>query len=146
MDTISLSRPENHIRGPVVPADFKTYILPLLFFKRVSDVDDEGMEAALEELDGDVEYAQFPGNHRSRTIEGCHWSDVRSQGANIGHRLQKAMRRIEQGNPETHSLEITGAACRKGVLARQKADGRFSSSNHTDLWLCTGSMDDRVTA
>ena len=63
MDTISLSRLENHLwesanilRGPVDAADFKTYIFPLLFFKRVSDVYDEELETALEESDGDVEY------------------------------------------------------------------------------------------
>ena len=28
----------NILRGPVDAADFKTYIFPLLFFKRISDV------------------------------------------------------------------------------------------------------------
>ncbi|MET0087124.1 MAG: class I SAM-dependent DNA methyltransferase [Sedimenticola sp.] len=108
MDTISLSQLENHLwesanilRGPVDAADFKTYIFPLLFFKRVSDVYDEELKAALEESDGDLEYAHFPENHRFQIPEGCHWSDVRSQSANIGHRLQKAMRGIEQANPDT---------------------------------------------
>ena len=27
----------NSLRGPVDPADFKAYIFPLLFFKRISD-------------------------------------------------------------------------------------------------------------
>ena len=31
----------NILRGPVDAADFKTYIFPLLFFKRLSDVYDE---------------------------------------------------------------------------------------------------------
>ena len=31
----------NILRGPVDAADFKTYIFPLLFFKRISDVCDE---------------------------------------------------------------------------------------------------------
>jgi hypothetical protein len=38
----------NILRGPVDAADFKTYIFPLLFFKRVSDVYDEERESALE--------------------------------------------------------------------------------------------------
>ena len=29
------------LKGPVDAADFKTYIFPLLFFKRLSDVGDE---------------------------------------------------------------------------------------------------------
>jgi len=39
-------------------------IFPPLFFKRLSDVDDEEYAVALEESDGDVELAQFSENHR----------------------------------------------------------------------------------
>ncbi len=91
----------NILRGPVDAADFKTYIFPLLFFKRISDVYDEEFTVALEVSDGDVEFAQFPENHRFQEPEDCHWRDVRANGANIGHALQKAMRSIEQSNPDT---------------------------------------------
>jgi type I restriction-modification system DNA methylase subunit len=40
----------NILRGPVDAADFKTYIFPLLFFKRISDVYDGEHEAALEDV------------------------------------------------------------------------------------------------
>lgn len=47
-DAITLSQLESHLweaanilRGPVDAADFKTYVFPLLFFKRISDVHDE---------------------------------------------------------------------------------------------------------
>jgi len=33
----------NILRGPFNAADLKTYTFPLLFFKRISDVFDEGM-------------------------------------------------------------------------------------------------------
>ncbi len=91
----------NILRGPVDAADFKTYIFPLLFFKRITDVYDEEFAVALEESDGDMEFAQFPENHRFQIPEGAHWRDVRSRSTNIGHALQKAMRAIEQANPDT---------------------------------------------
>ena len=37
----------NILRGPVDAADFKTYVFPLLFFKRLSDVHDEEYQTAL---------------------------------------------------------------------------------------------------
>ncbi|MEZ4600736.1 MAG: class I SAM-dependent DNA methyltransferase [Syntrophotaleaceae bacterium] len=91
----------NILRGPVDAADFKTYIFPLLFFKRISDVYDEELSVALEESAGDLEYAHFPENHRFQVPDDCHWKDVRAMSANIGHALQKAMRCIEQANPDT---------------------------------------------
>ena len=91
----------NILRGPVDAADFKTYIFPLLFFRRICAVYDEEFKIALLESDGDMEYAQFPENHRFQVPEGCHWNDVRAMNANIGYALQKAMRCIEQANPDT---------------------------------------------
>jgi type I restriction enzyme M protein len=91
----------NILRGPVDASDFKTYIFPLLFFKRLSDVYDEEYKNALEESDGDVEFAEFPENHRFQIPDTCHWKDVRTKSENIGHALQKAMRCIEQANPDT---------------------------------------------
>ncbi|MDP2211137.1 MAG: type I restriction-modification system subunit M N-terminal domain-containing protein [Candidatus Aquicultor sp.] len=69
----------NILRGPVDAADFKTYIFPLLFFKRISDVDDGEFSVALRESGGDVDYAQFAENHRFQVPEGCHWEDVRAK-------------------------------------------------------------------
>src|SRR5215467_10342025 len=55
-ETITLSQLESHLwesanilRGPVDAADFKTYVFPLLFFKRISDVYDEEYAAAFAE-------------------------------------------------------------------------------------------------
>ena len=91
----------NILRGPVDAADFKSYVFPLLFFKRLSDVHDEEYQAAMEESGGDEEYAQFPQNYRFQVPDACHWSDVRAVAANVGQALQKAMRGIEKANPET---------------------------------------------
>ncbi len=91
----------NILRGPVDAADFKTYVFPLLFFKRISDVHDEEHAAALKEADGDEEYALFPQNYRFQIPERCHWRDVRAVPSNVGQALQVAMRGIEKANPET---------------------------------------------
>lgn len=91
----------NILRGPVDAADFKTYIFPLLFFKRISDVHDEEMASALAEFVGDEEAAMFPENYRFQIPEGSHWRDVRQVAVNVGQALQSAMRGIEQANPHT---------------------------------------------
>ncbi len=105
---VNLSQLESHLwesanilRGPVDAADFKTYVFPLLFFKRISDVHDEEYQAALTESGGDEEYAKFPQNYRFQIPEDCHWEDVRTVASNVGQALQRAMRGIEKANPET---------------------------------------------
>src|SRR5690606_41305792 len=61
------------LKGPVDASDFKVYIFPLLFFKRISDVYDEEFALAMAESDGDTEYASLPEFHRFVIPEGCHW-------------------------------------------------------------------------
>ena len=90
----------NILRGPVDKADFKSYIFPLLFFKRISDVYDEEYAAALTESGGDEEYATFPEQHKFSIPEGAHWKDVRERTENVGQAIQFAFREIEKANPE----------------------------------------------
>jgi type I restriction enzyme M protein len=105
---LTLGQLENHLwasanilRGPVDAADFKTYIFPLLFFKRICDVHDEEYQAALAEGGGDEEYANFPQHYRFQVPDECHWDDVRAVTTNVGQALQRALRGIEKGNPDT---------------------------------------------
>ena len=97
------------LRGSAVDrTDWKAYILPLLFFKRICDVwDEETAEAA--ELFGDVDPVDFPEVHRFNVPEGCHWRDVRETPANVGAALSHAMREIERANPDT-LYRVFGAA------------------------------------
>lgn len=88
------------LKGPVDASDFKVYIFPLLFFKRISDVYDEEYRIALKESEGDEEYANLPEFHRFDIPEGCHWKDVREQTTNLGLAIEKALRGIEQANQE----------------------------------------------
>lgn len=104
---ISLSQLEQYLskaawilKGPVDASDFKIYIFPLLFFKRISDVYDEEYQIALTESDGDEEYACLPEFHRFIIPEGCHWNDVRFTTTNVGLMIEQALRGIETANQE----------------------------------------------
>ena len=88
------------LKGPVDASDFKVYIFPLLFFKRLSDVYDEEYQIALEESKGDKEYAALPEFHRFEIPKQCHWNDVRETTTNVGQAIEKAFRGIEQANQE----------------------------------------------
>lgn len=88
------------LKGPVDASDFKVYIFPLLFFKRISDVYDEEFRIALEESGGDEDYAALPEFHRFEIPQGCHWNDVRETSTHVGLAIEKALRGIEQANQE----------------------------------------------
>ena len=90
----------NILRGMIDAADFKQYIFPLLFFKRVSDLWDEEYQTALDESDGDLTFAEFAENHRFQIPKGCHWEDVRKKTVDVGAFLQKALNGIEKANFE----------------------------------------------
>ena len=89
------------LRGTIDAGDYKQYIFPLLFFKRICDVYDEEFEKALEDSDGDLEYAAFAEHHHFIVPEHAHWKKVRETTVNIGMAIQEAMREIEKANPET---------------------------------------------
>jgi type I restriction system adenine methylase HsdM len=88
------------LRGLIDAGDYKQYIFPLVFLKRISDVYDEEHAAAMEVYD-DEELADLPENHRFAIPDGSHWDDVRSVTSDIGSKVLKAMRAIESANPDT---------------------------------------------
>ena len=90
----------NILRGMIDAADFKQYIFPLLFFKRISDLWDEEYQGALEESGNDLSYASFAENHRFQIPEGCHWEDIRKKTIDVGAALQAALNGIEKANFE----------------------------------------------
>lgn len=91
----------NILRGPINQDEYKSYVTPILFFKRLSDVYDEESVKALEESGGDEEYASFPENHSFMIPDGCHWNDVREKSENVGKAIVDAMVGIERANPDT---------------------------------------------
>ena len=75
--TITLSQLESHLwesanilRGPVDAADFKTYIFPLLFFKRICDVWDDEYQEIVDET-GDEQLAWFPDVNQRPIVSRC---------------------------------------------------------------------------
>jgi type I restriction enzyme M protein len=89
------------LRGSAVDrTDWKAYILPLLFFKRLSDVWDEETAEAVETY-GDAAPVEYPEVHRFEIPAGCRWRDVRETAANVGAAMARAMHEIERANPDT---------------------------------------------
>src|SRR3989338_2350469 len=89
------------LRGLIDAGDYKQYIFPLLFYKRICDVYDEEYQNALKESGGDLKFAAFAENHRFQIPKGSHWKHVRENTKNVGMAIEKAMRQIEKANPDT---------------------------------------------
>ena len=90
----------NILRGPIDQDDYKSYVIPILFFKRLSDVyDEENAENQLK-LGEDIDLYPEEEIHSFIIPEGCHWSDVRKTTEDIGKAIVDAMMGIEKANPE----------------------------------------------
>lgn len=115
----------NILRGPVSQDNFKDYITPILYYKRISDVYDEETEAALDESGGDLEYASLPEQHRFVIPEGCRWSDVRERTENLGAAIVGAMRKIELANPDTLYGVLSTFSAQKWTDKKNLSDGKI---------------------
>jgi type I restriction enzyme M protein len=91
----------NALRGPVDPADFKTYVFPMLFWKWISDTWVHEHDEAIEEYDDDLNEEIEADFHRFVVPEECLWSEVTTKTDNLGSRIAKALGRIEQANAAT---------------------------------------------
>ena len=109
----------NSLRGPVDPTDFKSYIFPMLFLKRISDTWDYELDLARQKYPSmaDADLISFPENFTFQIPDGCHWSDLRSTTENLGNAIQGILDHIEGANQDTLA-DIFGEAAweNKGKL------------------------------
>ena len=89
------------LRGYIDAGDYKQFIFPLLFYKRLCDVYDEELTEALEESGGDQRYATLPEQHRFQIPDKAHWNATRAKVRNVGKAVQDALRAIERANPRS---------------------------------------------
>lgn len=94
----------NLMRGSIDAGEYKNYIFPLLFVKRLSDVYDEEFEEALEASDNDEEFAALPEQHAFQVPKEAHWKQIREKNAEVGRAIQNAMRAIETANPRLEGV------------------------------------------
>lgn len=92
-----LWRAADILRGAVEAPDYKHYILPLFFFKRLSDVYLEEHDELLKKY-RDEEIAREL--HAIKIPEGCFWDDMRKVSKNVGAKLNDVLDRVAKVNPE----------------------------------------------
>jgi type I restriction enzyme M protein len=88
------------LRGTIDAGDYKQFIFPLLFYKRLCDVFDEETVTALRESNGDEDFARFPENHRFQIPPDAHWREIRKVSRDVGQALQQSLRAVETANPD----------------------------------------------
>lgn len=87
------------LRGLVDAGDYKQFIFPLVFYKRLSDVWDEDYARALAAYEGAEDLARTEADDRVVVPAGAHWNDTRAVAKSVGRAIQDAMRAIEAANP-----------------------------------------------
>ena len=90
------------IRNAVDKTDYKDFILPLVFYKTISDTYQDELEKWTEEL-GDEDLARDPDLHDFVVPEGYSWEKLRGlnpQEVNYDEFIGESLNAIEDANPE----------------------------------------------
>ncbi|UXL37984.1 type I restriction-modification system subunit M [Pseudomonas fragi] len=129
------------ITGPIDASDYKTYIFPILFFKRICDVYDEEFEEVLAKV-GSAELAREKIFHRIQVPVGSHWDDVFAQSHDIGKALKNAFLGIEQANPQLHGIFGDASWTNKERLPDELLATLLNHFNKVDLGVASVRNDD----
>lgn len=86
------------LRAPVGTDRCKDYILPLLFFKRLSDVWMAERVEAMAELGADWSPEADLDYHSFNLPDGCLWTDIQEVTHDVGSHLYGMLAQIEQAN------------------------------------------------
>lgn len=129
------------ITGPIDASDYKTYIFPILFFKRICDVYDEEFEDAMEQV-GDEELAKGDMFHRIQIPANCHWKDVFAETKDIGQALKDSFRGIELENPQLHGIFGDASWTNKERLSDELLSTLLNHFNKVNLGVSSVRNDD----
>ena len=92
------------VRGPLDAPKYKDYILPLLFYKRLSDVYDDELRKLSQEFGDEALARQLAEEDRALIRfyipNGYIWPEVRKSPVRLGERLTEALRQIAKENPK----------------------------------------------
>jgi type I restriction enzyme M protein len=148
MTLINLNDLESHlwhaahiITGPIDASDYKTYIFPILFFKRISDVYNEEFKEAMVQV-GDEELAKGDMFHRIQIPSDCHWQHVFEQTKDIGQALKDAFRGIELANPQLHGIFGDASWTNKERLSDELLSTLLNHFNQVNLGVASVRNDD----
>jgi len=108
--TLSLEELDSHlfkcadiIRDAVDPTDYKEYILPLVYYKSISDEFEKQYQQNLEEYGED--FARRENLYDIPVVpEGYLWDDLRSVSDNVDKELNEAFDALTDENPELQGL------------------------------------------
>lgn len=129
------------ITGPIDASDYKTYIFPILFFKRICDVYDEEFEEAMKQV-GDAELARADMFHRIQIPVSFHWKQVFAHTKDIGQALKEAFRGIELANPQLHGIFGDASWTNKERLSDELLSTLLNHFNKVNLGISSVRDDD----
>jgi Type I restriction-modification system methyltransferase subunit len=96
------------LRGPIQAYNYKDYILPLVFLKRVSDVFEDEVKRVAVELNESKEKAleiiKTSKLVRFYVPEIARWENIRKQSRDLGEYLTDALRELARENPELEGV------------------------------------------